>query len=237
MLSDVAPARWLQESLCDEWTVAYVVPPVFPAYALISHPLADPDDPGSAPGFEIPLDVLTPFVRLFNDANASEVYLGVWEGSGIDPGSSSVFGWAPETEGMSRRQQRSYWKKRTLEHREQIRFSFDPAVYEAMARRTLIGLPGESQGRDHLILRAPLRALATPTWPEGAGLGYRAADDRGRMPNVVWPQSREWVIACDMDSSVTAVGGSQELIDAVIESPDLHAVRVGPHHPLPAWDE
>jgi len=51
-------------------------------------------------------------------------------------------------------------------------------------------------------------------------------DDELPAPHLLWPGDHRWFVATDVDSDFTSVGGSQELIDAVIRDPKLKAERV-----------
>jgi hypothetical protein len=63
-------------------------------------------------------------------------------------------------------------------------------------------------GRDYLLFRAPVaEALG---WEDG--------------PNLWWPDDRAWCVASEIDFPYTYVGGSQELIDAVVEHPAIEAL-------------
>jgi hypothetical protein len=63
-------------------------------------------------------------------------------------------------------------------------------------------------GRDYLLFRAPLtEALG---WEDG--------------PNLLWPDDNAWCVASEIDFPYTYVGGSQELIDAIIADPAIEAL-------------
>lgn len=47
-------------------------------------------------------------------------------------------------------------------------------------------------------------------------------------PNLIWPEDRAWFVASEYDFDSTLVGGSRELIDAILDSPDLEAWEVDP---------
>lgn len=46
--------------------------------------------------------------------------------------------------------------------------------------------------------------------------------------NLVWPDDRAWCLATEIDSEVTYVGGSEELIAAVLGSEELETRAVSP---------
>jgi len=51
---------------------------------------------------------------------------------------------------------------------------------------------------------------------------------RRMAPNLIWPEDRAWFVASEYDFDSTLVGGSRELIDAILDSPDLEAWEVDP---------
>jgi hypothetical protein len=62
--------------------------------------------------------------------------------------------------------------------------------------------------RDYLLFRAPVaEALG---WEDG--------------PNLWWPDDHAWCVASEIDFPYTYVGGSQELIDAIIGDPAIEAL-------------
>jgi hypothetical protein len=45
-------------------------------------------------------------------------------------------------------------------------------------------------------------------------------------PLVWWPADRAWAAHCDVDWTFTCVGGTEELINAIVADPGLEAVRI-----------
>jgi hypothetical protein len=67
-------------------------------------------------------------------------------------------------------------------------------------------------GRDYLLFRAPIaEALG---WEDG--------------PNLWWPDDHAWCVASEIDFPYTYVGGSQELIAAIIDDPEIEALPATP---------
>lgn len=50
----------------------------------------------------------------------------------------------------------------------------------------------------------------------------------GQSANLWWPDDRAWCVATEIDFMTTYVGGSQAVIAAILEHPDLEAYRVEP---------
>lgn len=63
-------------------------------------------------------------------------------------------------------------------------------------------------GRDYLLFRGPI--AKAEGWEDG--------------PNLWWPADHAWCVASEIDFPYTYVGGSQELVDAIIENPDIEAL-------------
>lgn len=80
-------------------------------------------------------------------------------------------------------------------------------------------------GREYLLLEGPLRALPQLGDPGGRGLARRS-------PNLFWPADRAWCVASEIDFDSTLVGGSADLIAAILETPELDAWPMAPDDSL-----
>jgi hypothetical protein len=49
-----------------------------------------------------------------------------------------------------------------------------------------------------------------------------------QSPNLLWPEDRAWFVASEVDFDSTLLGGSRALIEALLASPDLEVLEVGP---------
>lgn len=78
-------------------------------------------------------------------------------------------------------------------------------------------------GRNYVVLRGPLLAVDEIT-------------DGGtpHSPSLCWPTDHSWLVASEVDFDSTLVGGSHELIHAIVDSPRLEAWRVDPSDSLAA---
>jgi hypothetical protein len=83
--------------------------------------------------------------------------------------------------------------------------------------------------RRYLVVRGSIRNLQIPPWP---GEGPVPNEE---TPNLAWPADRAWCLATEIDFDSTLVGGSAELIAAVVEHPGLEALEVGTGTSL-HWD-
>lgn len=108
--------------------------------------------------------------------------------------------------------------------------------------KPLLHLP---MGRDHIVLAGPLSAIdqiafdwskpsssrrITVAWREGQPPPDLSEFDwmRREPPNLIWPSDHSWLVASEVDFDSTLVGGSAELIEAIVESPKLEAWVVQP---------
>jgi hypothetical protein len=102
-------------------------------------------------------------------------------------------------------------------------------------------------GRDYIVLAGPLSAVdqiardwSQPSsshaifraWlgdgPPPADLPEPDLEPRRDVPNLIWPADRSWFVVSEVDFDSTLVGGSAELIKAIVESPALEAWQVEP---------
>jgi hypothetical protein len=118
-------------------------------------------------------------------------------------------------------------------------------AFSADELKPLLSLPWE---RDHVVVASPLSGVDqifrkpaavqmsfvskqdddVVSIPSPADLKWREA------PNLIWPANRTWLVASEVDFDSTLVGGSAELIEAIIKSPDLEAWQVQPTDSLAA---
>jgi hypothetical protein len=46
-------------------------------------------------------------------------------------------------------------------------------------------------------------------------------------PNLIWPTDRAWLLASEIDFDSTLIGGSDALVEAIMDSDGIEAARVG----------
>lgn len=116
--------------------------------------------------------------------------------------------------------------------------------FSAEELKPLLRLPC---GRDHIVLVGPLSAVAqisrdwskpsssyvfVRAWlgsgPAPADLPEPEPEPTRDVPNLIWPADRSWFVVSEVDFDSTLVGGSAELVKAVVESPALEAWQVEP---------
>ncbi|MCL3859421.1 hypothetical protein [Actinotalea sp. K2] len=75
-------------------------------------------------------------------------------------------------------------------------------------------------GRQYLLYHGRLEHAGTL---RDGGL---ADDGPRRSPSLFWPHDRAWCVASEIDLDSTVVGGSRELVDAIVTDPGLEAFAV-----------
>ena len=106
----------------------------------------------------------------------------------------------------------------------------DPALLRLLRNGPFLELPW----RRYVLLATTALDLTDPAWPFTAGMGWSPGVP-GPMPQLVWPADHAWAVASEIDFDSTLVGGTFGLINAIVEHPDIEAVRVSATTDL-TWD-
>ncbi len=95
-----------------------------------------------------------------------------------------------------------------------------PAPVPEQLRRALAAPRLMLPGRDYLLFTGSLRAAMS--------MGHQVTEDwfDPQSPNLLWPLDRSWCLASEIDFDSTLIGGSAELIEAVLAAPGLEAWEV-----------
>lgn len=100
-----------------------------------------------------------------------------------------------------------------------------PAFSAEELKRPRLHLPD----RDYLVLTGPLQAaLQIGDW-------YAPAAFAAQSPNLFWPADRAWCVASEIDFDSTLVGGTIELVDAILRAPEFDSWPLQPDDSL-AYD-
>jgi hypothetical protein len=106
-------------------------------------------------------------------------------------------------------------------------------------------------GRDHIVLAGPLSAVdqIVRDWskpsPSRVTLVFATGDGSPpeldpswqlsrEAPHLIWPADQSWLVCSEVDFDSTLVGGSAELIKAIVASADCEACHVEPTSSLSA---
>ncbi len=85
--------------------------------------------------------------------------------------------------------------------------------------------------RGHVLFRGGVSALARPDWVIDVPWRDRPAEDHGfapsaQTPSLIWPADRAWVSVTEVDWDSTIVGGSADLVAALVADPRLEAFEI-----------
>jgi hypothetical protein len=98
-----------------------------------------------------------------------------------------------------------------------------PAAFTEEERdQARLALPG----REYVLLTGPLSAASQVGDPNGLR-GFEP-----HSPNLMWPADRTWFVASEIDFDSTLVGGTTDLVGAILDSPGLDAWPVEPDSSL-----
>jgi hypothetical protein len=81
-------------------------------------------------------------------------------------------------------------------------------------------------GREYLLLAGPLHAALQ------IGHSYAPNAFAPQSPNLFWPTDRAWCVASEIDFDSTLVGGTTELVDAILRAAEFDAWAVRPEDSL-----
>lgn len=83
-------------------------------------------------------------------------------------------------------------------------------------------------GRDHLVFAGPLDAVDVLGGTERV---WRES------PSLIWPADRSWLVASEVDFDSTLVGGSRELVEALVAASGLEVYEVEPGTSLASFSD
>ncbi len=86
-------------------------------------------------------------------------------------------------------------------------------------------------GRSHVLFRGGIAELARPDWVLHVPWRDRIAEGQGfpadaPSPSLAWPADHAWVLVTEVDYDSTIVGGSSELIAAIVADERLEALEI-----------
>ncbi|GAA1977063.1 hypothetical protein [Microbacterium pumilum] len=107
---------------------------------------------------------------------------------------------------------------------------------DEVSRGPRLSLPN----RDHVLFRGGVSELADPDWESRVPWQDRELETHGfaqtaHCPSLVWPQDRAWVLVTEVDYDSTIVGGSSELVRALVADQRLEVLPLREGAEL-AWD-
>jgi hypothetical protein len=212
--ADGTPARWSDVAAACGTTLH----PTAQLWRLVGAPDCWSSDDGRWPGHAprigtLDATTLGAVVEALGTSGAqTEVVAALWEGFGwVDGGGVSVLvAWTDKASAEDRAASQA------------MRDATDLAPFppEVLASQRL-ALPD----RSYLLFRGALADVVTVLEPDGPwstpGIG-----SWGQSPNLLWPTDRTWCLATEIDLDSTVIGGSAQVIDAVLAHPALEAFRL-----------
>ncbi|GAA3919662.1 hypothetical protein [Microbacterium invictum] len=109
-----------------------------------------------------------------------------------------------------------------------------------LSREISEGARLELPGRGHVLFRGGVRELAGPDWFLHVPWRDRIAEGHGfdpsaHSPSLLWPDDHAWVLVTEVDYDSTIVGGSGELIRALVADDRVEALPLREGADL-SWD-
>ena len=209
---DASSGAWIDPLLGGEFgAVSLQVPNCFPAYARICHPAKDVDG--------LPVD----WVTVASATGRTPHALMQWHALVGSPDPFNFTGslWPGQEPDLG-----------NLESDQLIALCDVLNAHSADVSRCFVGiwvgwgwagLAGSHEqlrrpGREYFLLEGPLSAAG-----DVANEGWNT-----HSPNLLWPEDRTWFVASEIDFDSTLVGGTEDLIGAILGTPGLDAWPVGP---------
>ena len=252
-IADVSVGAWIAERLGGPvGTVGSVVPRGFPAYARVLHPVEVADDrppltwaqvcrlTGRIPHALMQWAAITAPVS----AGTATARSGRWDDGSVRVGrlapsalSALIDVLAPATGG--RDCVHALWEGwgwvgggssvRALSSRTDGRPVPAPAPEPGVSAEVWALPRLRLPHRDYLLFRGSLRAALD--------LGWWGAPDwfLPQSPSLLWPVSQSWCLGTEIDFDSTLVGGSADLVSAILGAPGLEAWSVEPDDDLTAF--
>lgn len=219
---DVGRADWLT-SQADPETVAMLGPPGFPRYARVLHafdPVGGPRQVNHLVVLEgridqISLALLLPILSE-HTTTPEDCLFGLWDGWSMTPGAWAV---------LEVSAQRGWFGRRPRTRR------IPDAGRDGVFPTKVLDGPRVRTGpsRDYMLFRGPITEAGR--WPVNdviPGVPWPLPN-----PQLMWPTDRAWFAATDPGRPWTGIGGSPELIAALVNSDSLDVLRTdyGPSQP------
>lgn len=189
-------------------TVGGLVPGRFPSYALVDHRHGQPDVESDDVRGGLPLTILRGVVNVLSTVTApeAECIVFVWEGHG----------WIPKG-----------WRAMPMVRRPARRYLCASCPLSEIPILA-VGLPQLKAVREHAYAAAVLAQELDVVASDG-DLG---TVDYGWSPEIWLPPTAEWCVASDVDSAVSVIAGSADLIERIVADDSIGATQIDPGETL-----
>lgn len=214
---DLLVGDWIRDAL-DPWgppfSVGIVIPGGFEAYVLVRHKgLGDGHGELGSVTLVTLLNTLAGFTSTPEDC-----FHALWEGQGwMHPGAIATF--------MPYKPSKLSWFYK-LKPIRPIKMRLE---FRRIRRRTLLNESPPINTLPDGILSSPRFTLPNRNYllmrgsiKEALKIGYEQFDRfRLQSPNLIWPSDKSWILATEIDLNATLIGGSIELVHAIMQNDNL----------------
>ena len=206
-LSDLSAADWFVDDPAPASLRLNVGPSGFSAYVRVLH---SPTGDGERYEGHLEDDLLAALVDVLgrHTTTPDDCFFGLWDGYGDIHGGEAV-GFLTAFSGPMKWPGRIFTKEKP-----------PPPVPPAFSPSVMDG-PRLAAGHDYFVFGGPLRDAGQ--WG-AVSYGHGVPRDIN-SPNLMWPADHAWFVTTNIDSSWTGVGGSEELVAALLADPRLEVVR------------
>ena len=84
----------------------------------------------------------------------------------------------------------------------------------------------ELPNRNYILFEGDLQSFADGSWVYSAPWLREGDEMHPQTPSLIWPADQAWVAATEIDFDSTVVAGNRELIDQLLQHPDLEALEI-----------
>lgn len=206
-VGDVSAADWFLDDAASTVLRANLGPSGFEAYARVLHR----DVAGEREEGHLSDRLLHALCGVLagHTTTVDDCFCALWEGYGDIHGGESA-GFLIAFAGSPRWPSRLFTKEKP-----------PPPVPPAFPPAVMNGPQLDHLGRRHFLFHGALTDAGR--W-DAAGWGNGAPRDIN-SPNLMWPADHAWFVTTSIDGTWTGVGGTVDLIDALLREPALEVVR------------
>ena len=209
-LADLSPADWFIDDPAPPVLRASLGPSGFAAYARVLHAESSPGEGDRWEG-HLGDELLAALCALLarHTTTPEDCYFALWEGYGqIHGGNHTLF--LTAFAGPMRWPGRIFGKEKP-----------PPPVPPAFPRAVMDGPMLDFLDHHHFLFAGPVTEAG-----EWGAASYGAGVPRNiNSPNLMWPADHAWFVTTNIDRTWTGVGGTSELVDALLAEPRLEVVR------------
>ncbi len=215
---DLSVGDWIREGL-DSWnslpfSVGICIPSGFESYVLVRHTGADGGlNEVRSTSLTTLLDTLVDF-----SSTPENCFHALWEGYGwLHPGAFAVY--IPRNPSIIfriiQRQPFRYLSIRNTMRKHRHRNLSDYALPANTLPKGIMEFERfQLPNRNYLLMQGAIK--------EALHIGFEIHDHFNfQSPNLIWPEDKSWIFVNEIDFNATLIGGSQELIQRIVQRSEL----------------